>query len=126
MGAGRTELLEAIAGRNSLESGRILLDGQDFKKSSIADRISSGVILVPEDRQRDGLVQALSVGANLALAAIEKLYKGGFISSRLEKQQGSKVGDQVRLKAASLGASIGSLSGGNQQKVVIGKAMMTS
>jgi len=126
MGAGRTELLEAIAGRNALESGRILLDGQDIKKSSIADRISSGVILVPEDRQRDGLVQALSVGANLALAAIEKLYKGGFISSRLEKEQGSQVGDQVRLKAASLSASIGSLSGGNQQKVVIGKAMMTS
>jgi len=126
MGAGRTELLEAIAGRNPLESGRVVLDGKDIKGSSIAERISSGVILVPEDRQRDGLVQALSVGANLALAAIEKLYKRGFISPQLEKKQGTRVGDQVRLKTASLDASIGSLSGGNQQKVVIGKAMMTS
>ncbi len=64
MGAGRTELLEALAGRNKVLSGQILLDGKDLSHLSVSERIARGLILVPEDRQRDGLVPTLSVGAN--------------------------------------------------------------
>jgi erythritol transport system ATP-binding protein len=69
MGAGRTELLETIAGRVQPVSGRLLLDGRPVERASIAKRIQLGLALVPEDRQRDGLVQTMSVGQNLTLRA---------------------------------------------------------
>ncbi len=62
MGAGRTELLECVAGRVPMAGGRILLEGEDISRLSIAERIARGLVLVPEDRQRDGLVQTMSVG----------------------------------------------------------------
>lgn len=125
MGAGRTELLEAIAGRNPALSGRICLDGQDLTPLTIAERIAEGIILVPEDRQRDGLVQSLSVGANIALASVDQFEKFGLVSSAKENTAVEETGRQVRVKTSSYDASIGSLSGGNQQKVVIGKALLT-
>lgn len=125
MGAGRTELLEAIAGRRPLEAGEISLRGEEVHGDSISERIKKGIVLVPEDRQRDGLVQALSVGGNLALAALEKLLHRGLVSNKKERIEGETVGAKVRLKTASLDAAITSLSGGNQQKVVIGKALLT-
>lgn len=125
MGAGRTELLEALAGRNPLLDGSIELDGQDFTNLSIEDRITRGLILVPEDRQKDGLVQTQSVGENIAIAAVRKFVRRFLVSPSLEAESATEVGKQVRLKTASLGAPIGSLSGGNQQKVVVGKALLT-
>ena len=70
MGAGRTELMEAIAGRDPISGGRILLGGTDLGTTSIKERIALGLGLVPEDRQRDGLVQMMSVGANMSLASL--------------------------------------------------------
>ncbi|TIQ00360.1 MAG: sugar ABC transporter ATP-binding protein, partial [Mesorhizobium sp.] len=70
MGAGRTELLECVAGRLPVTGGRVLLEGDDISRLSIAERINRGLVLVPEDRQRDGLVQTMTVGANLSLASI--------------------------------------------------------
>jgi erythritol transport system ATP-binding protein len=125
MGAGRTELMEAIAGRVPLTGGRILLQGQDISRLSIADRIARGLGLVPEDRQRDGLVQTMSVGANLSLASIGICVKGLLMSRPHEH---TLVDDSIRdvhVKTAGGSAPIGSLSGGNQQKVVIGKMLMT-
>ena len=125
MGAGRTELLECIAGRLTPSSGRVLLEGEDISRFSIADRIAMGLALVPEDRQRDGLVQTMSVGANLSLASIRAFTKGLFTSPGAEQ---SIVADSIRkvhIKTDGGGAAIGSLSGGNQQKVVIGKMLAT-
>ncbi len=126
MGAGRTELLEAIAGRNRFLAGSLTLDGEDLTGGDIARRISKGIMLVPEDRQKDGLVQSLSVGGNIALAAILKFVRGMLISRPAEKKGVEQVAAEVRVKAASMAAPIGSLSGGNQQKVVVGKALLTS
>ncbi|ESZ33234.1 MULTISPECIES: sugar ABC transporter ATP-binding protein [unclassified Mesorhizobium] len=125
MGAGRTELLEAVAGRVPMAGGRALLEGEDVSGLTIAQRIARGLVLVPEDRQRDGLVQTMTVGRNLSLASIEAFAKGLFLSRPRER---ALIDDSIRkvtIKTAGGNAMIGSLSGGNQQKVVIGKMLTT-
>jgi erythritol transport system ATP-binding protein len=125
MGAGRTELLEAIAGRGAIVHGEILLNDRDMAKLPIAARIDNGLGLVPEDRQRDGLVQTMTVGHNLSLASLPALVKGLFMSNSSETSLIDKQINNVRVKTNGGGAAIGSLSGGNQQKVVIGKMLAT-
>ena len=125
MGAGRTELLECIAGRVPAAGGRVLLEGQDVARLSIMERIERGLALVPEDRQRDGLVQTMSVGENLSLASIGAFAKRVLLSGPRERAIVEKSISAVRVKTAGPDISIGSLSGGNQQKVVIGKMLAT-
>ncbi|MEZ2128230.1 MULTISPECIES: sugar ABC transporter ATP-binding protein [unclassified Sinorhizobium] len=125
MGAGRTELLECVAGRLRSSGGQILLEGRDVAGLSIADRIKNGLVLVPEDRQRDGLVQTMTVGSNLSLASIRAFTKGLFTSVRRERDLIDDSIRKVHVKTDGGGAAIGSLSGGNQQKVVIGKMLAT-
>lgn len=125
MGAGRTELLEAVAGRIPLDGGRVMLEGQDVSKLTIAERIAHGLALVPEDRQRDGLVQTMSVGQNLSLASIGAFVKGLFTSGGTERKLVDESIRRVTIKTSGGVAPIGSLSGGNQQKVVIGKMLAT-
>ncbi|WP_145475755.1 sugar ABC transporter ATP-binding protein [Yersinia similis] len=125
MGAGRTELMECIAGRLSAEQGTILLNNQDISPLSIADRIESGLALVPEDRQRDGLVQTMSVGENLTLASIRDFVRRLVLSPRREQELVADSIRNVTVKTTGGEATIGSLSGGNQQKVVIGKILAT-
>ena len=126
MGAGRTELLEALAGRLPVQSGRITVKGIDIRDQSIAERIALGMALVPEDRQRDGLVQTMSVGDNISLASILSFVKGLWMAKTPEKAAVAEQFGDVRVKAAGPTAAITSLSGGNQQKVVIGKVLMTN
>jgi erythritol transport system ATP-binding protein len=125
MGAGRTELMEALAGRDPLSGGRVLLDGVDIAGRTIAERIELGLGLVPEDRQRDGLVQMMSVGSNLSLPSLLSNVRNLFISRRAEREKVRRQIEDVRVKAAGPDALITSLSGGNQQKVVIGKILLT-
>ncbi|MFD1198836.1 sugar ABC transporter ATP-binding protein [Brucella gallinifaecis] len=125
MGAGRTELLETVAGRLKASSGRILLEGKDVEDLTIAQRIDQGLVLVPEDRQRDGLVQTMTVGRNLSLASIGAMTRGLFTSTRREKNIVDQSIRNVHIKTDGGEAAIGSLSGGNQQKVVIGKMLAT-
>jgi len=125
MGAGRTELLECVAGRVPSTGGKVMLENQDVSKLSIADRIGRGLALVPEDRQRDGLVQTMSVGTNLSLASIGTFVKGMLLSRGREQALIDDSIKNVHIKTAGGGAPIGSLSGGNQQKVVIGKILAT-
>ncbi|MDQ2858916.1 MAG: sugar ABC transporter ATP-binding protein [Candidatus Eremiobacteraeota bacterium] len=126
MGAGRTELLECVAGRVPMTSGRVLLEGKDIARLSIAERIASGLVLVPEDRQRDGLVQTMSVGENISLPNIGAIVKRVLLSRPRERALIDDAIRDVHVKTAGGGAPIGSLSGGNQQKVVIGKMLMTN
>ncbi len=125
MGAGRTELLEAVAGRTPVDGGAIRKDDRDLAGLSIAERIDAGLGLVPEDRQRDGLVQTMTVGSNMSLASIGAFVKGLFLSGRREVDLVTDSIRTVHVKTAGGGAMIGSLSGGNQQKVVIGKMLAT-
>lgn len=125
MGAGRTELLESLAGSEPIIEGRIVLEGVDITHLSIAERIDAGLVLVPEDRQRDGLVQTLTVGRNLSLASIGSFVKNMLLSRRAEHGLVDSAIRGVQVKTDGPNAMIGSLSGGNQQKVVIGKMVTT-
>ncbi|UKA77611.1 sugar ABC transporter ATP-binding protein [Arthrobacter sp. FW306-07-I] len=125
MGAGRTEMLEALAGRVPLVGGRVVVSGRDLNGLSIAERIGWGLGLVPEDRQRDGLVQTMSVGRNLSLASLGSFIRGLLLSGSAENTLVAQGIKDVRVKTAGPSAAIGSLSGGNQQKVVIGKMLAT-
>ena len=124
MGAGRTELLEALAGRLRVVSGEIDIDG-DVIEGPVSARIARGLTLVPEDRQRDGLVQSMSVGQNLSLAALRRFIRGPLVSADRERAAVADVMRSVTVKASGPDAPITSLSGGNQQKVVLGKALLT-
>ena len=125
MGAGRTELLETCAGRLRQTGGDIVLEGREISHLSIAERIARGLALVPEDRQRDGLVQTMTVGQNLSLASIASFTRGIFTQRSAEKKLIDDTIRDVTVKTSGGGAAIGSLSGGNQQKVVIGKMLAT-
>jgi len=126
MGAGRTELMEALAGRDPISGGRVLLGDVDLAGTTVAERIGLGLGLVPEDRQRDGLVQLMSVGANLSLPSLLGTVKRMFIGRRSERENVEREIRDVRVKTAGPAAPITSLSGGNQQKVVIGKMLLTN
>ncbi|MCQ4633054.1 erythritol transport system ATP-binding protein [Shinella sp. BE166] len=125
MGAGRTELLEAVAGRLKASAGKVVLKGRDVTGQSIASCIRDGLVLVPEDRQRDGLVQTMTVGRNLSLASIGAFTRRLFTSTSREAGLVGEAIRKVHIKTDGGGAPIGSLSGGNQQKVVIGKMLAT-
>lgn len=125
MGAGRSEFMECAAGRLKANSGRILLNNEDILTLSIANRIEAGLALVPEDRQKDGLVQTMSVGQNLSLASIGEFTRRFLTSSKDETGLVNQSIKEVTVKTDSGDAPIGSLSGGNQQKVVIGKMLAT-
>jgi erythritol transport system ATP-binding protein len=126
MGAGRTELMEALAGRDAISGGRVLLGDQDIRDLTIQERIAAGMGLVPEDRQRDGLVQMLSVGKNMSLPSLLSTVKSFFIARKIERENVDRQIADVRVKTAGQDALITSLSGGNQQKVVIGKILLTN
>lgn len=126
MGAGRSEFMECIAGRFTAQSGTVFLGDEDISKLTIAERIGAGLALVPEDRQRDGLIQTMSVGQNLSLASIKEFTKNFFTSTNTEHTLVDDSIKAVTVKTASADAAIGSLSGGNQQKVVIGKMLATN
>ncbi|MGB3876886.1 sugar ABC transporter ATP-binding protein [Shinella zoogloeoides] len=125
MGAGRTELLETVAGRLKSTAGKVVLKGRDVTGQSIAECIRDGLVLVPEDRQRDGLVQTMSVGRNLSLASLGAFTRGLFTSTSREGGLVDSAIRKVHIKTDGGAAAIGSLSGGNQQKVVIGKMLAT-
>jgi erythritol transport system ATP-binding protein len=125
MGAGRTELMEALAGRDPISGGRVLLGDQDIADLDIQERIANGMGLVPEDRQRDGLVQMMSVGKNMSLPSLLSTVKNLFIARKTERERVDRQISDVRVKTAGQDALITSLSGGNQQKVVIGKILLT-
>jgi len=125
MGAGRTELLETVAGRLRASGGEVVLEGREISHLSIAERIARGLALVPEDRQRDGLVQTMSVGENLSLASIASFTRGLFTRKKAERALIDASIREVTVKTSGPAAAIGSLSGGNQQKVVIGKMLAT-
>jgi len=125
MGAGRTELLETVVGRIKPSAGKVWLKGRDITGQSIAACINDGLVLVPEDRQRDGLVQTMGVGRNLSLASIRAFLRGLFTSTSREDAVVDNAIHKIHIKTDSAAAAIGSLSGGNQQKVVIGKMLAT-
>lgn len=125
MGAGRTEFLECVMGRNTDSTGRYFIDGVELRSRNIADRIARGVALVPEDRKNDGLVQIMSIRENLTLSSLKDFVWGIHLNLGREAKRAAEFISRLKIKVASAENPVSSLSGGNQQKVVIGKALMT-
>lgn len=126
MGAGRTEVFECIMGLHPEHTGDILLEGEKMDIKSVAGQIGKGFALVPEDRQREGLVQTMDIGRNCSLSALTRYAKAGFIDFKKENEMVEQEIKDIHIKVADKRLPILSLSGGNQQKIVIGKGILTN
>ncbi len=125
MGAGRSELLECIMAQHPNSTGRFFIEGKPVKEKSVAGRIRRGLALIPEDRKRDGLVQIMTIRENLTMSSLRDFTRGFHLSLKAEADKAKEFVKRMAIKIASLEHPVSSLSGGNQQKVVIGKALMT-
>ena len=122
MGAGRTETTRAIFGVDPKESGEFYLDGPKIEIHNPMDAIRNGVVLAPEDRKKDGLCTKLSIRQNLALPNLDIICnKLGVIRKSKEDELCAEAVQNLRIKTPNIEVDSGNLSGGNQQKVVVGK-----
>ncbi len=122
MGAGRTETTRAIFGVDAKESGTIILDGEEIKISGPMDAIRAGIVLAPEDRKKDGLCTKLTIRENIALPNLDIICgKSGVIDRNKETEICEEAVQNLSIKTPNVDIDAGNLSGGNQQKVVVGK-----
>jgi ribose transport system ATP-binding protein len=122
MGAGRTEMTRALFGADPKESGDIFLDGEEIRINRPIDSIKSGIVLVPEDRKRDGLCTKLSIKDNISLPNLDLLTsKMGVVNRKKENEITEETVKNLTIRLTNSDANAESLSGGNQQKVVVGK-----
>ena len=125
LGAGRSELMECIMGLRPEHAGEIWLDGKKINPKSAAEQIHRGFAIVPEDRQGTGLIQTMDIEKNTSLSNLDKYVKGLLLSQKAEGKDVDKMIKDIHIKVADKKLPILSLSGGNQQKVVIGKGLLT-
>lgn len=125
LGAGRSELFECLMGMHPEHTGEVKYQGNVMKIGSVSDQIKKGFALVPEDRQSQGLIQTLDICKNTSIASMHKYKKGPFLDSRREEAAVDGQIQDIHIKVADKKLPILSLSGGNQQKVVIGKGLLT-
>ena len=121
VGSGRSEIARAIFGIDPIESGSVRVAGQLLPQNSVKAAMTAGIALVPEDRQHEGLVLEMTVAENLSLATLPSLCRWGFVNRRQETSLVSNFTSRLSIKAASPYVAAETLSGGNQQKIVIGK-----
>ncbi|MFB9328676.1 xylose ABC transporter ATP-binding protein [Paenibacillus aurantiacus] len=126
MGAGRTELVTSLFGAYEGKSeGEVRINGKPVRIRSVEGAIKAGMALVTEDRKRQGLVLSMDVKTNTTLATMNRVSSFGWINGNEEIKWGQKYVQDLKTKTASLETPVGTLSGGNQQKVVIGKWLMS-
>ena len=125
VGSGRTELAEVLFGLRPADGGGIRVNGSDVRIASPADAIAHGIGYVPEDRRHHGVVLEMSIVANASLASLPAVARAGMIDHRAERSSASRYVSDLRIKAESVDAPVGSLSGGNQQKVALARWLAT-
>ena len=123
VGAGRTEVVEAICGITKLTEGAIYLEGKKVEIKSPNDAQKKGIGLLPEDRQKQGLLLPWSIGHNITMPSLSRFTIKGLLSEKLERKEGDYYKDLIKIKATSIDDTASSLSGGNQQKVVVSKLL---
>ena len=122
-GSGRTEILKTMAGVYRPDEGRMLIKGRETSFASPAQACERGVVYLPEDRDSEGLVEMLSVGFNLSLSSLKKITKNFLLQKRSEEAASNKLVELLAVRTAGLEQEVQSLSGGNRQKVVVGRLM---
>ena len=123
VGAGRTETVEAVCGITQPDSGKVYLEGKEVHIKKPSDAMEKGIILLPEDRQKEGLIMSWGLGRNVTLPTISKYAKSGINDEKTERDLAKKLLEEVDTKAVDIFQPASSLSGGNQQKVVVAKAL---
>jgi rhamnose transport system ATP-binding protein len=121
VGSGRSTLARALFGLDPLDRGRVLVDGREVRITTPLQARQLGIAYIPEDRQRQGLVLPFSVRANLGLVVLHQLSRHGFVDDEVESRLAWEYGTRLDVRAPSLEVPVAQLSGGNQQKVVVGK-----
>jgi len=121
VGSGRTEVARAIFGIDRIDAGRLWIEGRPFRPRSPRAALRRGLAYLPEDRLHQGLVQPMSIAVNASMAVLPELTPGGFLRPRRERALARRFMEQLRIKATSPAQVVRSLSGGNQQKVVLSK-----
>ncbi len=124
VGAGRTELAEAIFGAEPADSGEIVVGGEAIRPGDPREAKRRGIGFITEDRQGEGIVPPLSVAENLGLAALGSNTNAGFVNRREQRRQAEEMIGDLNIRTPGAGQEIRYLSGGNQQKVVIGKWLL--
>ena len=121
IGAGRTELCEMIFGYYPIQSGELYLHGQMINPSSPSDAVKKGIALVPEDRKKHGIIGGMTVLDNLTLSTIGKLTRNAAIDRKAQRKYAQDQVDALGIKTPGLMQKVKNLSGGNQQKVILGR-----
>ncbi len=121
VGAGRTELAELIFGAKQKTSGQIFLNGKEINPKSPREAIDYGIALVPEDRKRHGALLGVSIKNNINMPIYERISKLSVINSPIEKKTAEKYREEIQIKCPTVNQLVKNLSGGNQQKVILGK-----
>ena len=125
VGAGRTEVARAIYGADPITSGRIRLNNNEVTPTSPSEAIAAGIGLIPEDRKQHGILSLLSVRENITFSSVGDFIRGVLVDRRRERQVAGELRDRLRVKSPSLETIMLSLSGGNQQKVIVARALLT-
>jgi ribose transport system ATP-binding protein len=126
LGSGRTELLETLFGAGGKWRGTVLLSGRRIRPRNPRHAVRLGLAFVPEDRRISGLALDHSVLANTVLSIVDRLARFGVVSRRREQAAATRIVSELKVKLASVRAPVSSLSGGNQQKVVFGRMLLTT
>jgi ribose transport system ATP-binding protein len=126
VGAGRTEIVRALVGADKVRGHQVLIEGAPINIRNPKDAKDAGFGFIPEDRKLQGLVLPFSVEANISMASIQKFSKFGFIRKSLEKGIGARQVKALAIKTPSTKVAVGNLSGGNQQKCIVGRWMEIS
>ena len=126
VGSGRTELAESIFGLRGRDAGDMVLGGAPLQVATPRDAIAAGIAYVPEDRRRHGVVLDMPITANTSLANLRAVACRGIINRRTERSAAQQYVDRLRIRAASVFQDVGTLSGGNQQKVAVARWLATA
>jgi inositol transport system ATP-binding protein len=126
VGAGRSEIARAIAGLDKIDAGTINLDGVNVQLKSPSDAISNGIGFVTEDRKAYGFIPQMAIRDNISLSSLQNFSKIGFVNTKEESVMAEKMYSDLQVKSSGLRQKVINLSGGNQQKVVIGKVLMSN
>lgn len=121
VGAGRTEVIRAIAGADPYDSGQVIVSGTELPKAHVGAAIDKGLGHVPEDRKNLGLILDASVGDNIGLSTLTSTGRGGVADLKGQRTRATKIAEQLRVRMSGIEQPVRNLSGGNQQKAVFGK-----
>lgn len=124
VGAGRTELMRSLFGLDPITSGKIKIHGKEVKIESVYDSIANKMVMLSEDRRRYGIIPVRSVMENASISSLQKFFYGGYWHSKQEKEMVGNYFKKMNVKTPTLETTIQSLSGGNQQKVLLAKWML--